>query len=460
MSSIQFQSICSFVFVVIALGGCSSSSEKEAGKASEVTVIEANLPVNRAVLRELTDEEYPDNPDIEIRSVIAQSFTHGEISFEERADGNWDVHISGERNDKDSLIIRDIDLMEWIPTIPDHVKEDEYLKLITVVNQEWNRQQVQLTPDQYHGSGMAAGYKRVDLARNCLNSGLWEVLTYVEEDNKLKPAYHGWFDFPDSLYRALFYKRNGIVFETYEDYLINWKDPKSVAIDLTKLRLLRDTVDLKFYAFDNDLYEPKGEQQKKAKNIINPTYKSYPFVPQDFQTDSTLFATFSPPGFYNTSDPRKTQLSRFDVLNNVTAHHIHSPVSMSDSLMELQFEFESPAGEIMYMVVGFDLTRVPQLAIDQYQKGYKMPMGVATHSFYEAYPVAIANPSTSNPFYAVLLDKDGKWLDSHAIGIDGPLFQFDENDPNELCMRILSFERHAIIGHYVIKLPEWNVPAS
>ena len=52
----------------------------------------------------------------------------------------------------------------------------------------------------------------------------------------------------------------------------------------------------------------------------------------------------------------------------------------------------------------------------------------------------------------VLLDENGKWLDSHTIGIDGPLLHLDENDPTLLHVWLLSFERHALVGHYTIQL--------
>jgi len=45
------------------------------------------------------------------------------------------------------------------------------------------------------------------------------------------------------------------------------------------------------------------------------------------------------------------------------------------------------------------------------------------------------------------LDDEGKWLDSHEIGIDGPLLHLSE-DGETLHVWLLSFERHALVGHY------------
>lgn len=58
-----------------------------------------------------------------------------------------------------------------------------------------------------------------------------------------------------------------------------------------------------------------------------------------------------------------------------------------------------------------------------------MPMGIANHTFYQEYEKCIENPSNTNPFYALLLTGDGKFLDSHLIGIDGPLMHLDANSP-------------------------------
>jgi len=43
-------------------------------------------------------------------------------------------------------------------------------------------------------------------------------------------------------------------------------------------------------------------------------------------------------------------------------------------------------------------------------------------------------------------------LDSHYVGIDGPLLHWDKNDPTKLHVWVLSFERHALIAHYVLDL--------
>ena len=79
-------------------------------------------------------------------------------------------------------------------------------------------------------------------------------------------------------------------------------------------------------------------------------------------------------------------------------------------------------------------------------------MGIGNHPFYEDYASHEDQCSLTNPNFGLLLDENGKWLDSHSIGIDGPLLHLDKDDPTKLHVWILSFERHALIAHYVLNL--------
>ena len=81
-------------------------------------------------------------------------------------------------------------------------------------------------------------------------------------------------------------------------------------------------------------------------------------------------------------------------------------------------------------------------------------MGFGNHSFYENFVQHTQCKSESNPYYAYLTDAAGNWLDSHKIGIDGPLMHFDSVNNNRLHLWLLSFERHALVGHYTIELSE------
>ena len=194
-----------------------------------------------------------------------------------------------------------------------------------------------------------------------------------------------------------------------------------------------------------------GERAKKKINVIYPA--KYNKI-DDFLTDSTLFATFSPPGFYNTSDPRKTKLSLLADLRKVVVRNVVSNNATKDSLTELQLTFLSKDKKMETSVVvgGIDLSEIPVLSVENAHQGYQMPMGIGNHSFYEKYQKCLANPSLENPYYSLIVDSEGRFLDSHDIGIDGPLLHFDKEDNHKLHIWILSFERHAFVGHYLVDL--------
>lgn len=78
---------------------------------------------------------------------------------------------------------------------------------------------------------------RVDLARNCLNAGLWEPLLFVEEDGDERVYEHTWFTLPLGLYKNLFERVNGLSYWDYwwslEHY---WVDPAGTSIRLDRIR--------------------------------------------------------------------------------------------------------------------------------------------------------------------------------------------------------------------------------
>jgi hypothetical protein len=81
-----------------------------------------------------------------------------------------------------------------------------------------------------------------------------------------------------------------------------------------------------------------------------------------------------------------------------------------------------------------------------------MSMGISNHTFYQSYEELLNYSSLHEPYFSLLLDENGNWVDSHDVGIDGPLFFFDAADPTKLHLMILSFERHSFVGHYIIEV--------
>jgi len=425
----------------VTLFSCSTNSTNNT-KNEKKTL----FPVS-ATLTELSDKDYPDNPDMSIRSFLDGSYSHKEVVISNNK-GSFTFLFTPNNKKSDTLIVSGIDIMEFIPSCPNYVTDD-YMKMIGIVNQEWNRQQVKFFDFEVKGkNGEEKIVKRIDIARNCLNAYLWEIIAYTEEDGKLKPYYHGWFDFPKEQYATLFEQRTNLKWIDYAKPLVNWVDPQNQPIDLSQLRTIDTTKDVSFENKNNEYFPLKGERKKKAINIIIPENHT---VINDFLNDSTQFGTFSPPGFYNTADPRTTELGR---LNNPTKIDFAKTTSKNKAGSET-FEITVFYNDTIknrktkLIIGGLNNENIPILAIEDVNKGFQMPMGISNHSFYETYKTMAANPANENPYYAFLIDGNNKWIDSHKVGIDGPLLHFDEE--GNLHLWVLSFERHAFVGHYLIE---------
>ena len=440
-----------FLFTLIS---CSetTSSDKIASNTNSEASSEDKINFS-ASLRELSDEEYPDNPDITVRHEKCVETTMKSIEFIRKGE-MFDVFLIPDNTKDDTAHLFEIDLMEFIPTIPEYVREDEYMSLISIVNQEWNRNQVKWQDDQLktasHEKNCVVNNEKVtrmDLARNCLNSYLWEVFLYADVEGSNKVFYHGWFDFPKDLYHELYAKRNGKKFSEVADFLENWKNPPSEKINLDILRsVISETVPN--YTNESEVMYPlEGERKKKQIGVVTPIEVT---KMSDFHTDASTFATFTPPGFYNRADPRTTELGRFKKLDGVIYRKTQTN---RGERSEFHFNYSDDKGrKTQFIIGGLDLSTLPQLSAEEANSGHQFSMGIGNHPFYEDYALHEDQCSLTNPNFGVLLDENGKWLDSHYIGIDGPLLHLDKDDPNKLHVWVLSFERHALVAHYVLDL--------
>lgn len=399
------------------------------------------------VVKNLSDEAYPDNPDIGFRAqgYVNNFFKKGSLTQE---DSSYSFSFVSEN--KDSIQLSKLNIMEYIPTIPDRLKSNEYLSYISCINQEWNRNQVRFLQGEFKST--SDKITRVDLARNCLNAYLWEIIIYCNEEGKTVPYAHGWFDFPKDLYASLFEQKNGLPFSTYQKPLENWVDPSLKVVDLNELRRIEQKLASTFADSSDAMYPLAGARKKKRKEVIFPTQFA---TMRALQSDSSLFATFTPPGFYNRKDPRTTELGRIYQLDSVdvytTSNHLNKAAQGLKEL-QLQFTHRNQSTKTTLVLGGLNFDAFPVLSPEEANKGWKNAMGISNHTFYEDYTTHQKTSSKNNPYYGLLLDAEGKWIDSHKVGIDGPIFHFADAERTELHLWLLSFERHALVGHYVFDL--------
>ena len=435
MKKIHFLGITVALFCI---GSCSNNSD--------------DFNYASSTIRELSDEEYPDNCDIESRSDLWNKFNHSLFQVTRNDSLDFTVRILPENEFSDTITFSNINLLSWIPTIPDHISENSYLVEIGIINAEWNRQQVRFDFGEFQmSSNHEESQKtiRVDLARNCLNSYAWEVITFTEDSGKIKPMYHGWFDFPKALYRELFDEVNEgkLTFAQFKDHLELYKDPRKEIVDLSVLREVENEKIVGFSDFRMQSYPMTAARKSKYKNIVCP---ASPVLINDMLTDSTTYSTFQWPGFYDTSDPRPSTLSMLGIPKNVTVRKTVSKNSAQDFCYEFDVAFarNTDTNYITRVVIGGIFpSALKQLPLEEYNEGIKKPMGIGNHGFYEHVDYASTHSSSESPYYGFILDEEGKWVDSHFFGVDGPILHLDENDENLLHFWLLSFERHAMVAH-------------
>lgn len=398
-------------------------------------------------INNLTDEAYPDNPDL---GFMSESYDHHFLetgSILRHGANSFSFHFFKKAASKPVVAIDSIAVMEFMPSIPNHLKDDRYLSHLAVINQEWNRNQIRFEKGEFTSSDPKI--TRVDLARNCLNSYLWELIVYTEESGVRKPYAHGWFTFPKALYAELFKQRNGVDFEAFAPVLTQYVVPESKEVNKNVLRKVVDTLTVETSDLSDTMYPLKGARLSKRKEIIYPSDFT---TMRDLQTDHTRLATFLPPGFYSKSDPRTTELGRIREVESV--HLLETNHSFAEGKTnELDVLFSDSTGRKTHFVVGgIDFETLPKLPALDAHLGWKSSMGFSNHTFYETYQEHEACSSQSSPYYAYLSDGEGKWLDSHELGIDGPILYWDAHIPNRLHLWLLSFERHALVGHYQIDI--------
>tara|TARA_B110000438_G_C15811352_1_gene649795 strand:+ start:1326 stop:2651 length:1326 start_codon:yes stop_codon:yes gene_type:complete len=413
--------------------------------------------VYESSITELTDHQYPDNFQIESRSYLWNKYDHSLFQVIRNDSLDFTIRILPENEFSDTIFLEHINLLLWIPTIPTHILKDNYLKDIGIINAEWNRQQVHFKKGEFRLSRdnqEAEKVSCVDLARNCLNSYTWELITFTEEGGQTKSMYHGWFDFPKELYRELFNEVNfgKLTFQEYRHHLEHYEDPTKEIIQLGVLRAVETQKKMEFSDFRMHPYPLTAARKLKFKNIVCPVN---PTVINDMLTDSTTYSTFQWPGFYDTSDPRPSTLSMLGIPKSVVVRKTISKNSQKDTCYEFDLSFarNTDTNYITRVVIGGIIpTDLEQMPIEEYNNGIKKPMGIGNHGFYENIDYAIGHQSTESPYYGFILDDKGMWVDSHFFGVDGPILHLDDQDPNLLHFWLLSFERHAMVAHLTFPL--------
>ncbi len=416
-----------------------------------------------ANLRRFDDKSYPDYPMNEYRHEEFDSTSYDRIEFRpcEKA-GHFDITVFPTLKKKlDTVVIKNVNLLEFMPSAPAWTQGDPLLTQIALQNQEWNRQQVMFMQGKFEATQRGKfPIRRIDLVNNCLGAGAWEIQIYGETTARTtRIYYHGWFSFPKALYEQLFdlrHQNTAISYKSHGNLLDSWVNlPTSKAVSLQKLRTVLEDKNVKIEDKNDDFYLIKSNEERKFKfkNIISP---QNPTKIRDFLNNSTTFASFDSPGIYVKAKPRPTELARINKAltavvrtvkpaNGNAAEHLEIEITLTDVTEK----------ERLKMVIGgLNFFEIPRLPDESKGVATTIPFGISNHALTTLADFQQYNSSLQMPNYAFLLTEDGHYIDHHAVGVDAPVVYMDRLEAKLLHVWLLSYERHCWVGHYTVDLSE------
>lgn len=418
-----------------------------------------DAPIQAVNLVTFSSADYPEDP--EERSAKFGNYSHRRLVIQQTGDTRFRFLLEPATPAAAPIELMEVDLAHFVAAVPHWIKNDPDLTKVGLIDREWNRQQVRFPRNSPHvqvhegGDGFEQrALSRVDLAGNCLNAGLWEVLLFASEHGGDRVYEHLWFTFPLGLYKNLFERVNGLSYWAYWWSLEHWVDPSGTPIRLDQLRTVEQEWPVQATARWDEPVAATGEQALKKRNILTPVAARY----HDWYTQPVRFAGFIPPGRYSVRHPRETQLHYLAELTGAALRRVKIPAGPKP-LVEIELAFRSHlSGEATRLIVGgLDLVTLPAASPKEYDRGWQAPLGIGNPGFFESYAQVAANPPVQRTFYGFHLDTQNRWMDHHAIGVDGPLLHWDADDPSLLHLYLLSYERHALLNHIVIEMMgEWK----
>src|SRR5712691_1901906 len=191
-------------------------------------------------VREYSNAEYPEDP--AGRSVHHGKYNGRKLTLVRKDASHFDFILTPQHPHIAKIVFRDVDASLMTPGLPAWTKADAGLTRIALTDRQWNRQQVRFALNSPHVEIMGGdGFEKAnlfsaELAKNCLNAGLWEVLLFTQEDGKKALYYHGWFTLPLGHYQRIFEHNTSLPYWKHWYYLEHWFDPEGTPIPQDGLR--------------------------------------------------------------------------------------------------------------------------------------------------------------------------------------------------------------------------------
>jgi hypothetical protein len=231
-------------------------------------------------------------------------------------------------------------------------------------------------------------------------------------------------------------------------------DPTGQPIKLEDLRSVSRESEVRCSFNPEERILTGGEQRRRRRTTVADNLLAWKDL---YDGRGIRFASFVAPGRYSLD---RLQGNEYDRLNRFESAIIRDIKSQADNEVrneiELVFSSSRHPGKCRFLVSGFRWHRLPQATVDEYPRGLYMPMGIAVPPFFQDYESLRSNPPDMSPYFSMMLDEEGRWLNHRQIGIDGPILHADASNPNRAHLYLMSYERQMLVGHWVI---DRNLPA-
>jgi hypothetical protein len=379
---------------------------------------------------------YPGNP-----STLAPPLRQDikQLELEHKADGTFRLALLG----PGAPSLDSIDLRSFVPRIPALAKGNPVLERLALIQREFNRNEMKV--DLADGAA-------VKIANNCLRGGLWEVMTEKKvAEGKTALDFHSWFSFPEDQLAELFKEVNGCDFATCKKDLMQYPELGGFAVPLDALRTVASTQAAKGLKLHSDEKPIAfGEQTRKAKLLLTPGIATYAdFYAAAKQPITT--AKFSEPGFYDSQDP-----VRFDL--GWLAHPVSASVrkvkgvAAPVEMLEVEIAYENGRRVILADATLGTLEARSELPTKDAET-LRATFGISTPEIYASAAERAAEYKAPRAGYLLLLDKDGKNVDNHPIGVDRAFAWREKGSPDRLNVLLVGYERITTVSRISFELP-------
>lgn len=405
-------------------------------------------------VQELSNADYPEDPSS--RSIHHGKYQGRGLTLTKRDETHFDFAFEPKHSHVARIVLKNVDCSLLTPSVPEWVKGKSALERIAIAGRQFARQQVRFggSTSQYMEVTGGDGFEKellysAELVKNSLEAGLWEVMLYNYERGEKTLYYQGWFNFPLGHYKRLFEHNTGLSYWKHFYYLEHRSGAEGLAVKLDELRTVSREAESRCVHDPGERVFAAGEQARRRRLTMG---ENLLFWKDYTEGHDVRFASFVAPGRYRADRLQGHKLNRIEKFEKALTRQI---VSCADreprSEIEVIFSNSQTGKRCRLIVSGFQWDRLPAAPIEEYPRGRYMPMGIAVPPIFQDYQeLAQAQPQKS-PYFAMFLDEEGGYLDPHSMGIEGPIVHRDVQHPNWVHLYLMSYERHALVGHWIIE---------